>query len=219
MDKKRTELVFVIDKSGSMSGLEADTIGGFNSMLNKIKAEGDPCRLTAVMFNNESDVIYDRIDIEAVPELTDKDYEPGGSTALVDATVEAVKKIIKVQKNSSENYRAENVIFVIITDGEENSSREYTADYLKKLIREEEEKYGWEFVFLGANIDAVKTADMYGIRESHSANYMADKAGTRLAYGAMANFVTKRTRMKEPVEAELSAELDVIRADHKKRRK
>ena len=218
MAKKRTELVFIIDKSGSMAGMEADTIGGFNSMLNKIKGEDIPCRLTTVMFNNEYDIVHDRLDIEAVTPMTLVDYIPGGSTALVDAAVVAIEKTIKVQKSSDEKHRAEEVIFVIITDGEENSSREYTAEYLKRLIKNEQDKYGWEFIFLGANIDAIETAENYGIRKDRSYDFVADSQGIDLNYRGIAG-LTIAASTTEGLEREemMQESLRAIRDDYKKR--
>lgn len=218
MAKKRTELVFVIDKSGSMTGTEADTIGGFNSMLNKIKAEDIPCRLTTFMFNNDYEIIHDRLDIDAVMPMTRHDYIPGRSTALVDAAVTAIEKTINVQKNSDAKHRAEEVIFVIITDGEENASREFSATHLKRLIKKEQEEYGWEFIFLGANIDAVTTADNYGIRRDRSFDFLADSAGIGLNYRTMAD-VVKTAATEEGIEREkrMQESLGAIRADFRKR--
>lgn len=215
MDKKKTELIFIIDKSGSMSGMEEDTIGGFNSMLNKLKTESIPCRLSTVMFNEKSKLIHDRININEVTPLTMDDYEPGGMTALVDTTVKSIKKIIKVQKETPEQHRAEKVIFVIITDGQENSSWQYTANDMRSLILNEEEKYGWEFVFLGANIDAIKTAENYGIRSRRSANYVPDGKGSRLNYKAIADFVSAASMSSD--EEDLDMALETVRKDMRKR--
>lgn len=217
MDKKRTELVFVIDKSGSMTGTETDTIGGFNSMLNKIKAEDIPCRLTTVMFNHNYEIIHDRLDINAVVPMTLEDYIPGGSTALVDAAVTAIEKIIKVQKNSEDKHRAEEVIFVIITDGEENSSVEYTATHLRRLINKEQERYGWEFIFLGANIDAVTTAESYGIRRDRSSDFVPDCYGLSLNFDTIGTIVTAHSCKGSDCEADVDAAFDSIREDFRKR--
>ena len=155
MKKNSTELAFILDKSGSMHGLEKDTIGGFNSMLDKQKAAEGECRVTTVLFDSSCTVLHDRIDIAAVRPMTDEDYCAGGSTALLDAVGTTIDKIRNVQKNSAEEGRAEKVLFVIITDGMENSSREYSLRNVRSMI-EEQRKNGWEFVFLGANIDAVE---------------------------------------------------------------
>lgn len=186
MKKGLTELVFILDKSGSMTGLEADTIGGFNSMLNKQKTVDGECRITTVLFDNHYELLHDRIDIEAINPMTDKEYQVGGSTALLDAIGRTVEKISKVQKRTAEEYRAEKVMFVIITDGEENSSRKYTAEKVKALIEQQKKEFGWEFIFLGANIDAVQTAGRFGIDKNRAVNYVADSKGTRLNYEAMA---------------------------------
>ncbi|MCM1006903.1 MAG: VWA domain-containing protein [Ruminococcus flavefaciens] len=148
MKKNFTELVFILDKSGSMSGLESDTIGGFNSMLQKQKGVDGECRITTVLFDNNYTLLHDRIDIRAVSPMTDKEYFVGGSTALLDAIGTTINKLVSVQRNTSEDYRAEKVMFVIITDGDENSSREYSADKVRGMIEHEKEMYGWEFIFL-----------------------------------------------------------------------
>jgi uncharacterized protein YegL len=189
MKKELTELVFILDKSGSMSGLESDTIGGFNSMLKKQQAIDGECRITTVLFDNKYELLHDRIDIKAVSEMTEKEYQVGGSTALLDAIGRTINKIGNAQKHTAEDYRAEKVLFVIITDGEENSSREYTADKVKALIERQKEKYGWEFIFLGANIDAVQTAKRYGIAPDRSIDYLADSEGTQLNFKVMASAV------------------------------
>ena len=157
MKKGFTELVFILDRSGSMGGLESDTIGGFNAMLEKQRKLDGECRITTVLFDNRYELLHDRIDIRAVSPMTEREYQVGGSTALLDAMGRTIQKMVNVQKSTAEEYRAENVMFVIITDGEENSSREYSAQKVKAMI-EQEKKYGWEFIFLGANIDAVETA-------------------------------------------------------------
>jgi len=215
MKKNSTELVFILDQSGSMTGLEKDTIGGFNSMLAKQKALDSPCRITTVLFNHCCTLLHDRIDIQAVSPMTERDYTVGGSTALLDAIGSSVDKLIRVQKNTAEEYRAEKVLFVIITDGEENSSREYTADRVKAMIEQEKSEYGWEFVFLGANIDAVQTAKSFGIGAGQAVNYVPDAAGTALNFQMMANAVAgfRETSVLPP------APLEQIRRDMKKRGK
>jgi uncharacterized protein YegL len=182
MKKGLTELVFILDKSGSMSGLESDTIGGFNSMLAKQKAVDGECFVTTVLFNNEYELVHDRIDIKAISPMTDREYQVGGTTALLDAIGKTINKISNAQKHTAEEYRAEKVMFVIITDGLENSSREYSADKVKALIERQKEKYAWEFVFLGANIDAVETAGKFGISADRAMDYLADSEGTNLNF-------------------------------------
>ena len=188
MKKGLTELVFIIDRSGSMGGLESDTIGGFNAMLKEQQAvEGDAV-VTTVLFDDKYELLHDRIDIRAVAPLTDKDYTVRGTTALLDALGRTIHKIRAVQKHTAENYRAEKVLFVIITDGQENASREYSAERIKRRIERQKEKYGWEFVFFGANMDAVMEAGKLGIEADRAQNYCADAIGTSMAYTAMSAF-------------------------------
>jgi uncharacterized protein YegL len=191
MKKGLTELVFILDKSGSMNGLEADTIGGFNSMLEKQQGAEGECLVTTVLFDNNYELLHDRIDLKAVNPITEKEYQVGGSTALLDAIGQTIHKIGNAQKNTADDYRAEKVMFVIITDGEENSSREYTAGKVKAQIERQKTKYGWEFIFLGANIDAVQTAVRFGISADRAADYLADSKGTRLSYMAMSAAVSQ----------------------------
>jgi len=183
--KGLTELVFILDKSGSMSGLEADTIGGFNSMLARQQAAEGACYMTTVLFDNNDELLHDRIDIKAVRAMTRKEYTVGGSTALLDAIGRTIHKIGNAQKHTADDYRAEKVLFVIITDGEENSSREYTAEMVKAQIGRQKTRYGWEFIFLGANIDALQTAGRFGIAPDRTADYLADSEGTGLNFKMM----------------------------------
>jgi len=213
MRKNSTELVFILDKSGSMAGLERDTIGGFNSMLNKQKDLDGECRITTVLFDNHYELLHDRIDIRAVSPMTEKEYQVGGSTALLDAIGQTIRKLDGVQKNTAEEFRAEHVMFVIITDGEENSSREYSSQKVKAMIEHEKEKYGWEFVFLGANIDAVETAGRFGITADRAVDYVPDSAGTELNFQAMSETVAS-FRATGTVPA---APMEAIRKDMKKR--
>jgi len=191
MKKGLTELVFILDKSGSMGGLEKDTIGGYNSMFEKQKAVEGECHITTVLFDNNYELLHDRIDIRAVAPITEKEYFVGGSTALLDAVGRTINKIGNVQKNTADDYRAEKVMFVIITDGEENSSREYSADKVKAQIERQKAKYGWEFIFLGANIDAVETAGRFGIGADRAVDYLADSEGTSLNFKAMSAAVAE----------------------------
>lgn len=185
MQKGLTELVFIVDRSGSMAGLEKDTIGGFNAMLKEqAELEGE-ARVTTVLFDNQYRLLHDRIDIRAVAPLTEKDYRVGGGTALLDAIGRTIKKIRAVQKQTAEDYRAEKVLFVIITDGEENSSRKYSAEQIKECIEHQQEKYGWEFVFFGANMDAVLEASKLGIAAEFARGWLANAAGTAMAYNDM----------------------------------
>ena len=172
-----------------MHGLEQDTIGGFNSMLQKQKELDGECRITTVLFDNRYELLHDRIDIRAVSPMTEKEYQVGGTTALLDAIGRTVQKLVSVQKNTAKEYRADRVLFVIITDGQENASQEYSSDKVKGMIQLEKEKYGWEFVFLGANIDAVETAGRLGISRDRAVDYVPDGAGTALNFQMMSETV------------------------------
>ena len=190
MKKGLTEMVFIIDKSGSMEGLEKDTIGGFNSMLKEQQAVEGEAIVTTVLFDNRYELLHDRIDIRAVSPLTEKNYTVGGNTALLDALGKTIRKIREVQEHTAEDYRAEKVLFTIITDGEENASREYSAERIKTRIEHQKQKYGWEFVFFGANMDAVLEAGKLGISAEYAQNYCADASGTSTAYTAMSAIST-----------------------------
>lgn len=190
MKKGLTELVFILDKSGSMAGLKDDTIGGFNSMLEKQKGQEGECRITTVLFDHQCSLLHDRIDIGGVSAMSERDYCPGGMTALLDAIGMAIHKIETVQQSTAPEYQAEKVLCVIITDGMENSSREYKAQQVKDAVKRKTEQDGWEFIFLGANIDAVKTASHLGIQESRAQDFCADGDGMELNFDAMADVVT-----------------------------
>ena len=191
MKKGLTELVFILDKSGSMCGLEKDTTGGFNAMLEKQKAVGGECVITTALFSDHCKLLHDRIDIRAVSPITEREYSVGGSTALLDAIGATITKIGDAQKHTAAEYRAEKVVFVIITDGEENSSRRYSAERVRALIERQRTKYGWEFIFLGANIDAVKTAERFGIARDRAQNYHADSSGVKLNFRVMSEAVAE----------------------------
>lgn len=213
MKKNLTELVFILDKSGSMSGLKKDTIGGYNSMLEQQRKVDGECVITTVLFDNCYELLHDRIDIRAVAPITEKEYFVGGSTALLDAIGKTIHKIDTAQKNTSDAYLAEKVMFVIITDGYENSSREYSSQKVKSMIEHKKEKYGWEFIFLGANIDAVETAGRFGINADRAVDYVPDGEGTELNFRMMSETVaTFRECGAVP-----TACLDEIRKDMKKR--
>ncbi len=189
MKKGLTELVFILDKSGSMGGLETDTIGGYNSMLEKQQAVEGECHITTVLFDNNYEILHDRINIKAVSPITEKEYQVGGSTALLDAIGRTIHKTVNAQKHTSDDFRAEKVMFVIITDGEENSSREYSAERVKQMIENQKARYGWEFIFLGANIDAVESARRFGIAPDRAQNYHADSKGVELNFRVMSEAV------------------------------
>jgi len=190
MKENLTELVFILDRSGSMSGLVSDTIGGFNSMLTKQQAQPGECRITTVLFDNTCEVLHDRIDIKAVSKITNKEYCVRGTTALLDAVGMTIKKINKVQKNTAEEYRAGKVLFVITTDGLENSSREYTYDKVKSMVEKQKKKYNWEFIFLGANIDAIDVANKFGITRNRAQTFHNDSAGIELNYNVISETVS-----------------------------
>ena len=189
MKKNLTELVFILDRSGSMAGLEADTIGGFNAMIEKQKQEPGEALISTVLFDNYTEVIHDRVPLERIEKLTDKEYYVRGCTALLDAVGGAIHHIGNVHKYAREEDRPEKTLFVITTDGMENASRKYSYQRLKGMIQRQKEKYGWEFLFLGANIDAAREAARFGIDADHSANYHADSTGTAVIYEAVSDVV------------------------------
>ena len=215
MKKDLTELVFILDRSGSMAGLVEDTIGGFNSMIEKQKKEEGECLVSLVLFDDRQEVLYDRISIEKVPVLTDKEYYARGCTALLDAMGGAIHHIGNVHKYAREEDVPEKTVFVITTDGLENASRVYSADKVREMVRHEQDKYGWEFLFLGANIDAVETARMYGLREGHAVRFHNDKEGVELNYKVMSETIAC-VREKKTVPEEWMREID---EDYKGRKK
>lgn len=184
MKKDLTEIVFILDRSGSMGGLEADTIGGFNSMLLRQKKERGEAYVSTVLFDNTCDVLHDRLPIEKVEPITEKDYYVRGCTALIDAIGGAVEHIRNIHKYARKEDVPEHTIFIITTDGMENASRHYTSDKVKRMIEEQKQK-GWEFIFLGANIDAVETARQIGISSERAVNYRASRKGTAINFEAM----------------------------------
>ncbi len=184
-----TELVFILDRSGSMCGLESDTIGGFNSMIEKQKKADGDAFVSTVLFDHETEVIHDRLPLERVGEMTDKVYYVRGCTALLDAVGGAIKHIGNIHKYARREDVPQKTMFVIITDGMENASCKYTKKEVKQMIERQQEKYGWEFIFLGANIDAVATAGDIGIRPEMAADYNCDSQGTQLTYEAISDAV------------------------------
>ena len=215
MKKNLTEMVFILDRSGSMQGLEGDTIGGFNAMLEKQKLEEGEAFVSTVLFNDESSVLHDRVDIQKVAPMTRKDYFVGGCTALLDAVGEAIRHIANVHKYAREEDVPEKTVFVITTDGMENASCKYTYEQVKKMISLQQEKYGWEFLFLGANIDAAKEAARFGITEDRAANYHADSQGTAVIYEAVSEAVCT-VRASRPMNKEWKRNID---ADYRNRSK
>ncbi len=201
MKKGLTQLVFILDRSGSMAGLESDTIGGYNSLLEKQKKEEGEAIVTTVLFDDQYELLHDRINMNGVAPISEKEYYVRGSTALLDAIGNTIRKIGSVQKHTTEEERAEKVLFVITTDGMENASRHYGYNEVKGMIEHQKERYGWEFLFLGANIDAVETAEKFGIRADRAVSYHADKRGTRLNYDVMCETITHmRTNRDIPAD-------------------
>ena len=197
MRKNFTEIVFIIDESGSMSDLKADTIGGFNSLIEKQRDEEGEAVVSTVLFNTSNRVIHDRVPLDKIEKMTGKDYCPNGCTALLDAVGDAVRHIGNIHKYAREEDVPEHTLFVITTDGMENASRCYSAADVKKLISRQQEKYGWEFVFLGANIDAAETAESIGIRRETAVDYHCDIVGSAIQYDTMCEAVTSVRRGKK----------------------
>ena len=191
MKKDLSEIVFILDRSGSMSGLEADTIGGYNALLAKQRGEPGEARLSTVLFNHDTEVLHDRVDIRAVAPLTDRDYRVGGSTALLDAIGGAIDHIGRIHKHARPEDRPAHTLLVIATDGMENASHRYSGREIKKMIERQRDKYGWEFLFLGANVDAFADAERLGIDRDHATNYHADSVGVQACYCAIAESVSE----------------------------
>jgi len=214
MKKNLTELVFILDRSGSMAGLERDTIGGFNAMIEKQKREQGEAIVSTVIFDNVSEVIHDRVPLERIKPLTERDYYVRGCTALLDAVGGAIHHIGNVHKYAREEDRPEKTLFVITTDGMENASRKYSYSRLKEMIERQKEKYGWEFLFLGANIDAAKEAARFGITADRAANYHADSVGTGVIYESVSEAITQVRACAAPLSANWKEQID---ADYMKR--
>ncbi len=189
MKKNLTELVFILDRSGSMAGLEGDTIGGFNAMIEKQRRQEGKCLVSTVLFDNVSEVLHDRVELKKIKPMTDKDYTVRGCTALIDTIGGAIHHIKNVHKYARREDVPEHTVFVITTDGMENASHIYSSDQVKAMIKKQKRKYGWEFLFIGANIDAVETAARYGISEDRAVNYHADSRGTQVLYESVSNVV------------------------------
>lgn len=207
MKETRTELVFILDRSGSMAGLEEDTIGGFNSLLEKQKQEAGSAVVTTVLFDNRYELLHDRIDIQGIRPITTREYYVRGSTALLDALGSTIAKIANVQRNTAPELRADKVLFVITTDGLENASREYGYDQVRKMVERQKRDFGWEFLFLGANIDAIATARRFGIGADRAVNYRPDPRGTRLNYETISETVSC-VRSRGAIQADWKAEIE-----------
>ncbi len=223
MKKDCTELVFIIDRSGSMSGLEADTIGGFNSMLKKQKKETGEAYVSVVLFNDQTEVLYDRVNIQKIEPMNENQYYVYGCTALLDAVGGAIHHIGNVHKYAREEDVPEKTLFIITTDGMENSSHRYSYEKVRKMIEHEKEKYQWEFLFLGANIDAISVAGQFGIDQKRAVRYEHDAEGTRLNYMAMSKAVScaRKARSAKTMRDFLDDEdvLESVREDYERRHK
>ena len=215
MKKNLTELVFILDRSGSMGGLEPDTIGGFNAMLTRQKEQEGEANVTTILFDHEVQLLHDRFPLKAVAPLTEKDYYVRGCTALLDAIGYGMEKMVNIQRHLPEDERAEKVIFVITTDGLENASKRFSYEKIRRMIEREKEQYGWEFLFFGANIDAVETARHFGIGADRAVNYHSDSAGTRLNYEVQSEAISA-VRQSAPLGADWKRRID---EDYEKRGK
>ena len=212
MKKGLTEVVFILDRSGSMSGLESDTIGGFNSMIEKQKKEEGEALVSTILFDNYSEVLHDRVEVSKIEPLTDRDYTVRGCTALLDAIGGAIHHIGNVHKYARNEDVPEHTIFIITTDGMENASHQYSREKIKAMIERQRTKYGWEFLFLGANIDAIETARSYGIDQDRAVEYNCDSVGTGLNFEAMSDAITTM-RCSAPLTADWKKKVE---ADRKK---
>jgi len=209
MKNNITELVFILDKSGSMAGLESDTVGGFNAMIEKQKKLDGKVYVSTVLFSNYAEVVHDRVDIGKIEPMTGRDYQVGGCTALMDAIGGAIHHIGNVHKYARPEDVPEHTIFIITTDGMENASREYSAEKVRRMIKHEQDKYGWEFLFLAANIDAAETAEHYGIRRDRASKYQACPTGTSAMYDCVSDAVMtirKRKALDESWSVKLNEE-------------
>lgn len=215
MKKNLTELVFILDRSGSMQGLESDTIGGFNSMLEKQKRQSGEAFVSTILFDGRSEVIHDRVKLEKVNPITEKEYDVRGCTALLDAIGGAIRHIGNIHKYARPEDVPEHTLFVITTDGMENASRCYSARQVRKMIQKQKETYGWEFLFLGANIDAVETADQLGIAADRAVNYHCDSRGTQLNYQVLSQAVAA-VRCSAPLDEHWK---DAIEQDFQNRKR
>ena len=218
MRKNLTEIVFILDRSGSISGLEADTIGGYNSLLEKQKKEDGEAIVSTVLFDDTQEVLHDRVALDKMKPITDKEYYVRGCTALLDAVGGAIHHIGNVHKYAREEDRPEKTLFIITTDGMENSSRRYTYDKVKKMVERQKEKYGWEFLFLGANIDAIGVAGRFGIDADRAVNYECDSAGTAVNYRALSKAVSRVREAECCASVALGVDCkEEIEPDYKKR--
>ncbi len=214
MKKDLTEIVFILDRSGSMAGLESDTVGGFNAMIQRQKNEPGEALVSTILFSNESSILHDRVDIREIAPMTDRDYFASGCTALLDAIGQAVQHISKIHKYAREEDRPEKTMFVITTDGMENASRHYSYRRIKDMIELQKEKYGWEFLFLGANIDASHEAACLGIDHDKAVNYHADSEGTGVIYESVCEAISQVRSCAAPLTGDWKQK---VTADYQKR--
>ena len=219
-----TELVFLLDRSGSMGGLEADTIGGYNSLIQKQKREEGKVVVSTVLFDDRQEVLYDRVPLQDMERMTEKEYYVRGCTALLDAIGGAIHHIGNVHKYAREEDRPEKTLFIITTDGMENSSRHYSYEKVKQMVQRQKEKYGWEFLFLGANMDAIEVAGRFGIQADRAVNYECDRQGTQLNYEVLSKTVSRVRACEAPSAAAAFERVDAeedwsaeIRKDYEKR--
>ncbi len=219
MRKGLTEIVFILDRRGSMGGLEADTIGGYNSLIERQKKEVGEAYISTVLFDDVCEVLHDRADIKNIKPITEEEYYVRGCTALLDAIGGAIHHINNVHKYAREEDRPEKTLFIITTDGQENSSRSYTYEKVKQLVERQKKRFGWEFLFLGANIDAIAEAGRFGIREDRAVNFNCDSTGTSLNYKVLSRTVSKVRHCASACEMDeaLVDWNEEIRADYRQR--
>ena len=219
MRKNLTEIVFILDRSGSMVGLEQDTIGGYNALIEKQKTEEGEAYISTVLFDTFTEVLHDRVRIDKIKPMTRDEYRVMGCTALLDALGGAIHHIGNVHKYAREEDKPEKTLFIITTDGMENSSRRYTYEKVRKMVEHQKEKYGWEFLFLGANIDAIAEAGRFGIAPERAVKYECDKMGMALSYGVLSNTISRVRKSSDMVEALARGWKEEIEADYEKRHK
>lgn len=207
MKKDLVEMVFILDRSGSMSGLEKDTIGGFNQMLEKQKQLPGDALVTTVLFDHEFQMLHDRLPVKEIKLMTGKEYYVRGSTALLDAVGKSIHHLVSIYKTTKPSEKPEKTIFIITTDGMENASRNYTYKDVKQLIETQKEKYNWEFIFLGANIDATEVAEGFGINRDRAANFHADKEGTVLNYKVISDTL-ENLRYNKKIDSNWKSKID-----------